>query len=279
MKRLFRARRLHLCMDERAHVFSCLADFDFAIAPRTAVPAARLAELMQRPAAELVAEDDTLRTLEHRLTGLVEDYTLHGISIAASLRQIGLVIFSKDHGWRRLFRSLLEASASNEDYLRVALERYVDYLSARRDTLRILIALRSTEEQPREARTTVFETPPLAADDSATVTSPLRRLPHGRAVMLRLEQGREVVIRLARHSFSLAHDQDWALLADDGQRYTLQRGVNTIGRSRDNSVMVSSALRNISRKHLLVETVGQDAVMLTDLSSSGTFIPPTAIAS
>ncbi|MCB1746365.1 MAG: FHA domain-containing protein, partial [Gammaproteobacteria bacterium] len=69
------------------------------------------------------------------------------------------------------------------------------------------------------------------------------------------------------------------LLADDGQRYTLQRGVNTIGRSRDNSVMVSSALRNISRKHLLVETVGQDAVMLTDLSSSGTFIPPTAIAS
>lgn len=268
---------LRLQFDEREHVFSRVADFDFAIAPRTAVPPLRLAELMQRPTAALVAECDTLRTLELKLTGIVEDRVEHGISIAATLRKTGVMMFSKDHGWRAIFANLLETTNHGEDYLRVALTRYVEYLAARRDSLRNIVALRAADTAA-EARTTLFEAPPLNTRETA-ITEPMRRLPHGRAVMLRLEQGREIAIRLARHSFALAHGRDWALVTDDGQRFTLRRGINTIGRSRENDVKVNSTLRNISRRHLLLETVGQDAVMVTDLSSAGTFIPPTAIAS
>jgi len=97
--------------------------------------------------------------------------------------------------------------------------------------------------------------------------------------MLRLEHGREVTIALARHRFAIAHDRGWALIADGGQRYVLRDGVNSVGRGRDNSIAVDSTLRNVSRKHLLVEPVGKDALVLTDLSSTGTFIPQTAIAS
>jgi hypothetical protein len=277
LERLAARRRLRLRLDEREHLYTSLAEFDFAVSSRTAVPALRLAELMHRPAAELVAESDTLRTLELKLTGIIEDRLEHGISIAATLRQTGVMMFSKDHGWRAIFTSLLETARGHEDYLRVALTRYVDYLAARRDTLRTLVALRAADTAA-EARTTVFEAPPPAVSETA-ITEPMRRLPHGRAVMLRLEEGREIAIRLARHSFALAHGRDWALVTDDGQRYTLRRGINTIGRSRENDVKVNSTLRNISRRHLLLETVGPDAVMVTDLSSSGTFIPPAAIAS
>jgi hypothetical protein len=107
----------------------------------------------------------------------------------------------------------------------------------------------------------------------------LRRLPQGEAVTIKLARGGAISLKLARHRFSLTHNRDWTLVADNGKTYTLHAGVNCVGRGRDNDVSLDADFRNVSRRHLLAQPLADDVIVLTDLSSHGTYVPPTGLAS
>lgn len=277
---------LHLLLGDTRLTYRGCRDFAFAMAARTAVPALRTDELLRRPLEELRAELVTLRTLENQLEGVLEDAERHGIAATATLRAIGVRLFSKDHDWRAVFQALLAQAPPREPYLRVALRHYLAYLGARREVMRLVVELREAHERRAEAVTpeagfapekaTVAFQVPLA---ELSPTRPMRRLPQGEAVRLTLESGREVDIRLARHTFSLAHGSGWTLSDERGHHYRLRDGVNSVGRSRENDIALDGALQNVSRRHLLAQPVGPDQIELVDLSSAGTWIPDTAIAS
>lgn len=277
---------LELCLgDDRLRYRSC-REFGFAMASRNAVPALRTDELLRRPLDELRAEITTLRTLENQLEGVLEDGERLGIPVTSTLRALGVRMFSKDHDWRAVFRALLTLAPAREPYVRVALRHYLDYLAARREVIGLVVGLRAAHEQRAEAVTADASFAPdratVAFDARAvelTPTKPMRRLPQGEAVRLRLECGREVDIRLARHTFSLAHGSDWTLRDGSGRHYRLREGVNSVGRSRDNDISLDAKLHNVSRRHLLAQPVGPDEIELVDLSSAGTWIPETALAS
>ncbi|MEX2480774.1 MAG: FHA domain-containing protein [Gammaproteobacteria bacterium] len=260
-------------LNERTYCFCSVRDFDFCLAARIAVPAGRLNDLFGRPVPELALEVAALRSLEHQLGQLLTLPRTRSGQLLELLLQLGLERFTADHGWCDIFAAVSHLPSSHEGYARVAIERYVGYLQARQNALRTILGLRDRPTSAAaESRTTAFVSPPRAA-------ATLERLPHGRAVTLKLERGREVTILLARHRFALTHDDDWALTADSGQRYVLRHGVNSVGRSDDNSIAIDGSMRNVSRTHLLAEPVGADAIVLTDVSSSGTFIPAAATAS
>lgn len=268
-----RRESLQLRLNERRYCFRSMRDFDFCLAARIAVPAERLNELFRRPVPELALEAAALRSLEHRLARLLATPCACAGELLEPLRQLDLARFTADHGWRDIFAAVSHLPQSHAGYARIAIERHVGYLQARQHALRTILGLRdSPTSAAAENRTSAFVPPSDAADT-------LERLPHGRAVTLKLERGREVTIILARHRFALTHDDDWTLTADSGQRYVLRHGVNSVGRSHENSIAVDGSMRNVSRTHLLAEPVGADAIVLTDVSSSGTFMPPAATAS
>ena len=264
-------------MNERDLNFRGLRDFEFCLAPRTAVPSLRFSELFQRADTELQAEAVNMRTLERQLRGILGDDGQHGISCTATLARLGVRMISKDHDWRAIFIELVESRRVDDAYTRVALAAYLSYLNARYDVIHMLLALK--RDAFAEAFTPDKSTVIVAADEPLTGSpdSALRRLPQGEAVTVRLENGEDITIRLAKHRFSLSHRHGWSLRADDGKHYTLRQGVNSVGRSRENDVAVDAHLANVSRKHLLAQPLRADAIVLTDISSYGTYIPPGVV--
>ena len=274
-----RRKPLKMCVGDRQLYFRSLGDFEFCVAPRIAVPSLRFNELFRRPITELRAEAATMCTLESALQGVLDHAHQHGISFTDTLANLGVRMISKDHDWRAIFIELVETQHVDDAYTRAALAAYLQYLAARQAVIQTLIVLRYDAAGDRFApdKSTV-----IFADDELRLESPehvLRRLPQGEAVMLRLENGADITIKLAKHRFSLSHRQGWSLLADNGKRYALRPGVNSVGRSRDNDIAVDAHLANVSRKHLLAQPVGADVIVLTDISSYGTYIPSAAIAS
>ncbi|MGR8921749.1 MAG: hypothetical protein ACU85V_19220 [Gammaproteobacteria bacterium] len=270
---------LTLPIDGRAIAFTDARSLAFCLRTRCAVPADRVAALHDRTEAELDAEASRLATVEHRLGELLQASRDGVVALAPALAQVGAAAFSKDHGWRQVFKRFIELGPAYAEEAAIALEGYLAYLAERRDVIGSVALLKSglaagpETAAPEPLATSAFDA------GSLPTTAPLRRLPQGRAVTLRLACGEETVIRLARHAFALAHGGGWALIAADGERYTLSEGVNSVGRGRDNNVAVDGRYRNVSRRHLLAQPLGADAIALTDVSSCGTWVAPTALAS
>lgn len=262
--------------------FSDPRDFSFAIASRTAVPASRVSELLLHTPAQLTLDIENLGKLQQRIDGALACCRERDSGVCiASIAHIGVQVFSKDHDWRAIFAALLVEPRRPGWCLETALASYQQYLDARIQVCEMLRTLKQRqqfEKQGAEQRPEALETSAFSVADAPADTA-LQRLPQGEAVRLRLASGMVIPIKLARHQFALAHERQWTLIADDGQRFALREGVNSIGRSDDNDVPLGAGFRNVSRRHLLVETIGSDALELTDVSSYGTYIPPAAIAS
>ena len=265
--------------------FGDVADFEFALGARTGVLPARLHELMQRSGTELEAELQGIRTLDQRIGGIIDAQDSLRQPCGPAIAHLGVAVFSKDYEWRGMFARLLELPPECDRFLRAALIQYRHYLSARLSTVRLVTGMQAAtaggnaalDDSAEHARATMMFTSdggllPLRRDE-------LRRLPQGEAVTLRLARGSAISLKLARHQFSLTHNRDWTLVADNGKTYTLHAGVNCVGRGRDNDVSLDSDFRNVSRKHLLAQPLDDDVILLTDISSHGTYVPPTALAS
>lgn len=261
--------------------FEHIADFDFALSARTGVLPARLHELMRRSAGDLEAEAVGIRNLDQRITDILSANEAEAVPCGPAVAQIGIAVFSKDFDWRSLFAQLVELPASEDGYVRTALRKYQLYLNARLSTVRTVLALLCRDpvvaSEEMDAKATVMFT--ADGEMHEFTRDELRRLPQGEAVTLRLAPGSAISLKLARHQFSLIHNREWALVADNGKTYTLHDGVNCVGRGRDNDVSLDSDFRNVSRKHLLAQPLANDVILLTDISSHGTYVPPTALAS
>lgn len=261
--------------------FEHLADFDFALSARTGVLPARLHELMRRSAADLEAEVHGIRNLDQRITDILTANEAQAVPCGPAVAQVGVAVFSKDFDWRSLFAHLVELPASNDIYVRTALRKYQLYLNARLSTVRTVLDLLAhapaMASEQMDAKATVMFT--ADGEMHEFTRDELRRLPQGEAVTLKLAPGSAISLKLARHQFSLTHNREWALVADNGKTYTLHDGVNCVGRGRDNDVSLDSDFRNVSRKHLLAQPLANDVILLTDISSHGTYVPPTALAS
>lgn len=261
--------------------FTHLSDFEFALGARTGVLPARLHELMRRSAPKLEAEVLGIRNLDQRIAEILRANDEQAAPCAPAVTQLGVSVFSKDFDWRALFAHLVELPTLDDGYVRAALRKYQQYLNARLSTVRMVLDLQArvpdAEAWENEAKATLMFT----ADGEMREFSrdELRRLPQGEAVTLRLAPGSAISLKLARHEFSLTHNREWALVADNGKTYTLHAGVNCVGRGRDNDVSIDADFRNVSRKHLLAQPLADDVIQLTDISSHGTYVPPTALAS
>jgi hypothetical protein len=258
--------------------FEVPTDFAFALSARTNVPPHRMQELMLGSRAELEIEALKIFNLEQGIGDIINAYDSVMQPCGPAITRLGVDVFSKDFEWRSVFARLVELPADRDSFVRVALIKYLQYLKARRSAVQLAIAskvpttLADGDTQAMLLRSSSSPLRPFDRDE-------LRRLPQGEAVTLHLASGSAVSLKLAKHAFSLAHNREWTLIADDGKSYTLHAGVNRVGRGWNNDIALGADFRNVSRQHLLAQPLADDAILLTDISAHGTYVPPTALAS
>ena len=158
------------------------------------------------------------------------------------------------------------------------LSHYSGYLTVRHEAAETLYQERLAEQLMVPAPDTTFND--TARIDLTRLATPkagepsFARIPKGEIVDIALKTGQSVTVRLARHNFCFVAGNSIQLVDDAGRRSPLREGKNIVGRDRTSDIVVDQEYRDVSRKHLIVETSGDTSVRLTDISSLGTSAPP-----
>lgn len=286
LRSLFR-KPLSLQIGERTLRFDSRVDFEFALASRTEVPAAKIAELMRCTPEQLRTEASSVRQVERHFVEVLARSIQEPGSIGYLLREMDMKFFSQDHEWRAIMQALARQDRSFDEFKQLALVKYTQYLASRQDILQGIYTHKSVpgtveqdgayDPEPQFRETVLFNvSEPLAAQpESANDATPTRlvRLPRGESIRLRPQPGDVVEIVLSRHPFRLRPGGAPVLMDLDGNEHPLQPGRNVLGRHPDSDVMIDAAYRDVSRTHAIVEIEPGGDVLLTDLSSHGTFVP------
>lgn len=137
LARLF-GKPLQITMGRRMLTFNKPSDFEFALNGRVSVSLVKTIELLHRSATLLRREAVFVRLIEHQLLRTLQRCRSEPESVAVLLKDIGPRSFSTDYRWRAIFESLADGGSELNEYRRVALIKYLEYLHARRDVLGII---------------------------------------------------------------------------------------------------------------------------------------------
>ncbi|MGE0385770.1 MAG: FHA domain-containing protein [Gammaproteobacteria bacterium] len=278
-------------MGEATYEFASPRDFEFACAGRTTVPVAKFREMLAASPADLDAEAESIRNIEGQLMRLVEESIGRADHTGSLLRNVGLQLFSKDHGWRGIMTALASLGAEHDEYKKIAVARYLQYLAARLDAARTVARMKSApapsgmpEQEDHAGPTAAFDSKETIIFDASAMAAPpgagnaFERLPRGEPHAVTIGRGTAVEMQLAGDSFRILNDGALKLADDLGHVYPLAPGRHSLGRHASNDIAVDNAHRSISRRHLLLEVCDRDTVILTDLSAHGTLIAPSSVA-
>ena len=282
LKNLF-TKPLNLELTGRSVSFNSVVDFEFSLASRTEVPAAKFAELVGLPPAELKKEATSIREVERRFFDVLARSLESNGNIGLLMRELDPKLFPQDHEWRSVIAALNTQPKEYDDFKKIALVKYMQYLGSRQEVLKSIYANthRDTEVEPEPEpdaesalqRTVIFDVAELAPKVAEVSAIHLERLPRGETVYIARSTALELPVVLSRHRFTIHFGRDVRLVDESGNASHLHEGRNTIGRQPDCDVIIDSGYRDVSRKHLIIDLIDSALVTLTDLSSHGTFLP------
>jgi FHA domain len=281
----FFAKPIEITVGEQDLKFSSLADFEFSLAGRTSVPSKKITSMVKFSLDELKKEAKTIKEIEKQFVSMLSKSIENPESINRALREMDAQIFSQDHGWRAIIGALHSGDEELNEFRRVALVKYMQYLSSRQEIIKYLYSEKKKHvksagssngaEAGNEFKdtlileNTVFE--PLS--DNKT-SSAMDKMPKGENVTIRMKTGREIDVLLSKHQCKIIGGESGSKFIDEaGRSYDLKIGKNVIGRDSKSDIMLDPSLRDISRMHLVVELDDTNTLYLTDLSAHGTYIP------
>jgi len=261
--------------------------FSSRLASLVKVPSSRIAEFVDSSALELQQQlaviDEVDGRFEAILTAVRRDPD-QGLQAFAGL---DLRIVSRDHGWRDILAREELRQRDALPFLVVALEKYIEYLHFRRRLLAFILERRALMESASRGdlspfmatlrdvsrrETSAFDRP--ARDLGAMASDVYRRLPAREAYLLHFPADEEMTLVLAGHPFRMSRGTEVLTLKDEnGAAYQIPPGSHTVGRARDCDVVLDANLREISRRHLVIEWDGESRLTLMDVSHLGSFVP------
>ena len=279
----FFTRPLELTIGEQTLKFSSVADFEFSMAGRSAVPSKKITDMVKFSTDQLKKEAKTIKDIEKRFVSILSQSIEDPNSINLALRELDPLIFSQDHGWRDIITALNSGDEDYNPFRRIALVKYMQYLSSRQEIIKYLYSEKKKllkETGPDESQdaqgfkdtlildNTVFE--PIA--DGNSKDSQFEKMPKGEAVTINLPSGSEMEVLLSKHKCKIIAGDTLEFVDHMNRSFTLNKGRNVIGRDSVSTVMLDPALRDVSRLHLVIENFDDNSLQLTDMSSHGTFI-------
>lgn len=278
---------LDINIDGDRYVFQSPQDFEFALSGRTSLPAPKIAALSRLSDDELLREAEAIRAVEQRfaeaLSGTLEDIT----SVGPFLRTMEPSIISQDNNWRSIISALNRVDRMPETYKKIALVKYMQYLTSRQEVVKSLYTNRQSgktgEVRPENGsavyrptarfRETMLINLNVSPELERHETS-FSRLPKGETVEVDLEGDHPIDLLLAKHQCRILLRDRLLFVDQGGNNSELRVGRNVVGRDATSDVIMDASLRDVSRKHLIVESNGVGQIKLTDISSHGTSLPP-----
>lgn len=278
---------LDISIDGEDLVFNSPQEFEFALSGRAGLPGPKIAALSRLSDEELLREAEAIRVVEQRfnaaLSGALEDIT----TVGPLLKTMEPSIISQDHNWRSIIGALNDADGIPEAYKKIALVKYMQYLTSRQEVVKSLYANRQPRG-PGEIRpsngaavhrpTTRFRETMLlnlnGGSDLELHDASFSRLPKGETVEVDLDEDSAIDLLLANHQCRILMRDRLTFVDQNGHDSELRVGRNVVGRDATNDIIMDANLRDVSRKHLIVESDGVRQIRLTDISSHGTSLPP-----
>ena len=263
-------------------------DFEFALSGRVGIPASKIGTLVDLADDDLLREAEGIRKLEQRFAEILAAAMEAGTEVGPVLKVLDLALVSQDNDWRSIIGALNQMPGQYEEYKRIALVKYMQYLTARQEVIRTLYSHRqrnraegATEVADADLggtmkETVIFDLSELGIPDIRDEGN-FERLPKGETVEIELEPGSEIPIVLVKHQCRLVAGDDLKFVDDQGNALTIPSGRNSVGRDVKCDLPMHPDYRDISRKHLIIERFSDRGLRLTDVSSLGTFIPPDCL--
>jgi|GEM_PF-3002114 len=207
----------------------------------------------------------------------------------AEMIELDSLAIADDDGWKQLLQRLARLGPEGRPFLRTALQRYLEYLNAAQDSIDVLRdgrgggrSRRSPDAAPAvEADTWQHQSLNYNLDaianahpgGSAPDQGEFNRMPKGEPMEIEFAAHQSLSLLLARYPFVLVSGDPYLLIDEYGNDLHLRAGRNIVGRSPQCDVAVDTALRAVSRRHLIIEVDGTGPVRITDISTVGTFLP------
>ena len=278
---------LRLEIDGEAYFFASPREFEFALAGRTNLPTSKIAALSRLADDDLLREAEAIRAVEQRfedaLSGALEDIT----TVSPMLKALEPSIISHDNGWRTIIAALNDVDDAPETYKKIALVKYTQYLVSRQEVVKTLYGnrhRRGSESPHAEKGSSVYRPPARLREtmlidlnafaDRQYQETAFSRLPKGETVEVDLEEHHAIDLLLAKHQCRILREEKLLFIDESGQNSELHTGRNVVGRDASSDIVMNANLRDVSRKHLIVESDGDRQIKLTDISSHGTSLPP-----
>lgn len=252
--------------------------FEADLAQRAKVPSPRLDELMRQDESFIREEAEAVTAILKRFARAVVDSMddPHGADVF--LRELDLKAVSRDHHWRTIFAELRARDKRFEQHKRVLLIKYLQYLSFRKKLLDYIYERKAgLEETANHPDLTIFPAPDdptrTNAGGTALPVAEFSRIPIGETVTVSLPESGSVKVLLSRRMFRLLGAEAPCLVDQNGTTHFLKLGRNMIGRHPESDVVIDRDFNDVSRAHAIVEWRGGAEVLVTDLSTRGTFVP------
>ncbi len=273
---------LILKLNGKQYEFATAQDFTFALAGRAGVPGTKITALVKLSTVALRREAEAIRQIEQLFNNALDGSMTDVTSIGPFLKHLDPQRISQDHDWRELMMALNQVTErAFEEFKKIALVKYVQYLAARREAITAIYTDRQTsrsidsdveagDPQNKMRETAIFHVDESDSHDPEAFS----RMPKGETIEVALPDVLEIKILLAKHKCSLKHADKPLFIDDTGQETRLRSGRNIVGRDANSDVVIDAHYRDVSRKHLIIEVEAGGLTKLTDISSHGTSVPP-----
>ena len=280
------SKPLELQVGDQLLKFCSIADFEFCMNGRTSVPSKKITQMVKFTTQQLKKEARTIKDIEKMFVAILSHSIEDQNSINRALREIDTSVFSQDHGWRNIIGSLNEGGDEYNPFRRIALVKYMQYLSSRQEIIKYLYSEKQNssaeqtesadqKDEPNEFKDTlILENTVLGpAEDEDEKHINFERLPKGEAVVITMKPNSEIDISLSKRKCKLVAKDGIQFIDQTGKSHHLNMGRNVVGRDTVSTIKIDPSLRDISRLHLVIENLGENSLQLTDMSSHGTYIP------
>ena len=129
---------LIVTIGHHSYSFRSLPDFTFALGGRTNIPLTKFVDMLRLSTQDLRHEACNLRPIEQQIVDVLKRSSKAPEKTSALIRVLGTKGFSKDHDWRDIIASLNRLGPEFDDYKKVAIVTYLQYLGSRLELLDIL---------------------------------------------------------------------------------------------------------------------------------------------
>ncbi|HEX7048356.1 MAG TPA: FHA domain-containing protein [Gammaproteobacteria bacterium] len=265
--------------------FETEEEFKTFLKARANVSAETLAKLKEFPPDRLARQLQRNDRLYKHVLGLLLQVVEHGTPVDMLWRELDISELPDEQLWPAILFAVSSNHELPEALKRESVERFVEFLRARKALLIKLEELAGATRIVRHQDTAEFEAsldnvPPPDDEEPEDLTGAsmtrgrnYRRLPAREEVALDLADDQSVNLYLSRWKISVVMRAGAAFVEEDGNAVPLSLGDNAVGRSAACDVPLVNAPLDVSRRHLVINWVQGGKLLLRDVSSKGTWIP------